>query len=594
MKKRLACALAVLWLAAPPLAQAQSDTAPRIPAAPGVKVPVPPLVAEKPIATSDMDSQLMYQLLVAELSADSGDAGAGLSLILDAAKKTNDAQLYKRAVDLALQQRAGERALQAARDWTKGQPRSLEAHRYLLQILVALNRVAESAEPLKTVLQLTPPSEVLLGFAAIPRAYARVTDKKLAATVAEQAAAGFLTAPETAGAAWTMVARLRLAAGDATGAFEAAKRGQVIDPRAEGPALVALELMDPKLPQAEAQVRQYLEQTPNALPEIRMAYARNLLDAQRYPEAGAQLKIITRDKPDLAEAWLVLGSLQLQDNQLPESEASFKRYVTLVQDSGSGERARGLAQAYLSLSQVAEKRKDFAGAEAWLAKIESPDMLVQAQTRRASVLARQGKLAEARQLISNLPERNEADARAKLLAEVGLLREFKQYKAALDLLEEAVSESPQDTDLIYEQAMLAEKVGELPQMERLLRRVIELKPDSQGAYNALGYSLADRGLRLPEAKKLIQTAVELAPSDPFIKDSLGWVEFRMGNKAEAAKILEAAFQARPDAEIAAHLGEVLWVLNQRDRAMNIWKQGRLLNPENETLLETLKRLRVRL
>ena len=151
-----------------------------------------------------------------------------------------------------------------------------------------------------------------------------------------------------------------------------------------------------------------------------------------------------------------------------------------------------------------------------------------------------------------------------------------------------------DTDLLYDQAMMAEKLGQLPEMERLLRRVIEIKPDAYNAYNALGYSFAERNMRLPEAKQLITKALEFVPNDPFIRDSLGWVEFRLGNNAEALKIFADAFKTKPDAEIAAHYGEVLWAMGQRDKALGIWREGQLLNPENETLLETLKRLKVRL
>jgi Flp pilus assembly protein TadD len=353
--------------------------------------------------------------------------------------------------------------------------------------------------------------------------------------------------------------------------------------------------MDPKLPDAEAVVRKYFEGNPKAMPEIRMGYARALLDAQRYNEAAAQLQVVTRDKPDLPEGWLVLGSLQLQDNQLAQAQASLERYVGLAQQQApEGERNRGLAQAYLSLSQLAEKRKDYAAAESWLAKIENSSDLALAQTRRASILASQGKLDEGRQLIRKLPERSPADARVKLNAEVALLREFKQYKLAHEVLAQALAKTPDETELLYDQAMMAEKLGKLDEMETLLRKVIQLKPDYHHAYNALGYSLAERNVRLPEARGLIQKALEFAPSDPFIRDSLGWVEFRLGNNAEAVRIFEAAYKAKPDAEIAAHFGEVLWAMGQRDRAMVIWKEGRLLNPENETLLETLKRLRVKL
>jgi predicted Zn-dependent protease len=539
-----------------------------------------------------LDAELFYQLLLGELNAGGLEPATGYSLMLDAARKTNDPALYERAVEIAFQSRSGDAALQAARAWKQAHPTSREANRYVLQILVALNRVADSAEPLKADIALADAKERNAMLAGIPRAYARVSDKKLAATVVEQALGEYLANPATASAAWTSIGRLRLAASDTAGAVEAAGRGQAANPRAEGPALLALELMDPKVPQAEPIVRRYLEGKP--LPELRMGYARALLDAQRYAEAARQLQVVTAEKPDYPEAWLVQGTLQLQDNQDTAAEASLKRYLQLAQAQRSGEeRSRGLAQAYLSLSRLAEKRKDYALAGAWLDKIENPQDLVAAQHRRASILARQGKMEEARKLLRSLPDRAPADARTKLLAEVQLLREHKQFKAAYDLLAQAAAKPPFDADLVYDQAMLAEKMNNLPEMERLLRQVIAAKPDYHHAYNALGYSLAERSLRLPEAKELIRKALTFAPGDPFISDSLAWVEFRMGNKTEALRILDTAYKARPDADIAAHLGEVLWSLGQRDRAQAIWKEGLLLNSENDTLQETLKRLRVK-
>lgn len=544
---------------------------------------------------SRLDSALFYQLLLGEVTLQEGEPAAGFALMLDAARKTGDAQLYKRATDIALQSRSGDAALQAAMAWKQAQPASREANRYVLQILIALNRIADTVEPLKQEIRLAPDVERPLAMMAVPRAYARVSDKKLASMVVEQALADYLNSPATASAAWTTVGRLRGSAGDMDGALVAAKRGQAADPQAEGPVLLALEVMDPKRPDAESLVRKYLEGNPQARPEMRMAYVRALLDQQRYAEAATQLQIVTREKPDFPEGWLVLGSLQLQDNRLALAQPSLERYVALVgQQEPQDESKRGLAQAYLSLSQIAEKRKDYAAAEDWLNKIENSSALAQAQTRRASILARQGQLEQGRQLIRQLPERNPGDARLKLNAEVGLLREFKQYQPAYELLAQALTVTPDEADLLYEQSMVAEKLGRLDDMERLLRKVIEIKPDYHHAYNALGYSLADRGVRLPEAKALIQKALELTPSDPFIQDSLGWAEFRMGNSAEAIRIFEAAYKAKPDAEIAAHFGEVLWSLGQRDRARALWKEGMLINHENETLLETLKRLRVKL
>ncbi|NPC57662.1 tetratricopeptide repeat protein [Caenimonas soli] len=556
------------------------------------QTPQPEETASPAPAPTPLDAELFYQLLLGELNARGLEPATGYSLILDSARKTNDPALYQRAVEVAFQSRSGDAALQAARAWKQAHPTSREANRYVLQILVALNRVADSAEPLKADIALSDAKERNAVLSGIPRTYARVSDKKLAATVVEQALGDYLANPATAASAWTSVGRLRLAADDNAGAVEAARRGQAANPRAEGPALLALELMDPKLPQAEPIVRRYMEGKP--LPELRMGYARALLDAQRYAEATKQLQVVTAEKPDYPEAWLVQGTLQLQDNQDAAAETSLKRFLELAQAQRSGEeRSRGLAQAYLSLSRIAEKRKDYALAGAWLDKIENPQDLVAAQHRRASILARQGKMDEARKLLRSLPDRAPTDARTKLMAEVQLLREHKQFKAAYDLLAQAAAKPPFDADLVYDQAMLAEKLDNLPEMERLLRQVIAAKPDYHHAYNALGYSLAERSLRLPEAKELIKKALTFAPDDPFISDSLAWVEFRMGNKAEALRILDTAYKARPDADIAAHLGEVLWSLGQRDRAQAIWKEGLLLNSENDTLQETLKRLRVK-
>lgn len=590
MKKKILWVFCSLWLGAP-LLWAQT----RLPQTPPSATPS---TDASTVTVSALDAELFYRLLVGEITAREGDAGAGFALMLDSARKTNDAQLYQRAVEIALQSRSGDAALQAALAWRQAQPTAQDPNRYVLQILIALNRIPDTLEPLKRGIELTPEAQRSLAISAIPRAYARVSDKKLASSMVENALTTYVINPTTAVAAWTTIGRMRLADGDATGALEAVQKGQSANGQADGPAFVALEIMDPKLPAAEVAVKKYLSDNPKPIPEIRMGYARRLLEAQRYAEAGTQLQTVIKDKPDFAPAWLVLGSLQLQDNQLALAQASLERYVALNlaanQTGEDDEPDRGLAQAYLSLAQIAEKRKDFAGAEAWINKIENSGDMMQAQTRRASILASRGQLAEGRQLIRGLPERNPGDARLKLLAEIGLLRDLKQYQLAYDLLAQASAASPQDTDLIYDQAMMAEKLGQLPEMERLLLRIIAMKPDFYNAYNALGYSFADRNVRLPEAKALIQKALETVPNDPFIRDSLAWVEFRMGNNAEAAKIFADAFKTKPDAEIAAHYGEVLWTMGQRDKALSIWREGQLLNPENETLVETLKRLKVKL
>ena len=196
-------------------------------------------------------------------------------------------------------------------------------------------------------------------------------------------------------------------------------------------------------------------------------------------------------------------------------------------------------------------------------------------------------------LLRELPSDSAEDKRAALMAEVQLLRDAQQLQAAYDLVGTAVAQSPQDGDLLYEQAMLADKLGKTSDMERLLKSLIASHPDYHHAYNALGYSYADRGVQLEEARRLIRKALEFAPNDPYINDSLAWVEFRSGNSAEALRILELAFKAKPDAEIAAHMGEVLWAMGDKERALSTWREGLKIDGDNATLQSTLKRLQAK-
>nr|WP_315491077.1 tetratricopeptide repeat protein [uncultured Rhodoferax sp.] len=542
---------------------------------------------------SNLDGELFYELLVSEMTAQAGDPGSAYALMLDAARKSNSARLYERAIEIAYRARSGDAALQAAQAWARAQPSSKEANRYQLQILLGLNKVAETQEPLKRELASMSPAERAMGISMVPRYFARTTDKKLAANVVEKALAADLNNRTTGPAAWAAIGTMRLQAEDVPGAMDAVKRGVALDPESEDVMLLAVSLIEAKAPAAQALVRKYLGGKPSA--EVRMAYARYAINTQRYDEAYAQIQLLTAEKPDYSEAWLLRGSLELQDAKLPQAEASLKSYIALnpAPKDTAGQTAtmgRGLVQAYLLLSQAAEKDKRLDDAKAYLDQIISPKDALRVQKRYAALLVRQGKLDLAREAIRNVPELQASDALEKVHAEVQLLRDAQQYAKAHELLLQARIRYPDDMELVYDLAMMAEKLGNLDEMEQLLREVIASKPDYHHAYNALGYSLADRNIRLAEAHQLITKALSFAPDDPFIVDSLAWVEYRMGNATEAIRLLQGAYKARPDAEIAAHLGEVLWSVGQKDEASAIWKEGIALNPQNETLRETMRRL----
>ncbi len=558
----------------------------------------PAHTAKQKTATTDVaeegtsaDSHLFYEVFLGEVTTRTGDPGAGYALMLDAARRSHSSQLYQRAADIALQSRSGEYALAAAKAWQEDHPQSREANRYALQILIALNRVSETAAPLQQLIQQAPaPSKVSI-LSAIPQMYGRVSDKAAAARAVQEALKAEIANPSTGAAAWITVGRMRLAAGDQAGSLESLVKAQAIDPAYEGLARLALELLDEGRNEAKPFVTHFLQQQP--APEIRMLYARVLLAQSQFTEASDQLHRVTQDKPDMAEAWLVLASLQVQDQKLAQAAESLRKFMDIAQATGDTEiNQRIMTQAYVLAAQIAEKQGDLKAAQGWLDRIESPNDSFSVQRQRASILAKQGRMHEARALLKELPGSNAEEQRMKLLAEVQLLKEHNQNEEAFRLQGKALSKSPEDNDLAYDQAMLAEKTGRLDVMEKLLRQVIARQPDYHHAYNALGYSLADRGVRLNEAKQLIQKALDLAPGDPFITDSLAWAEFRLGNKAQAQQLLQSAFSKKPDAEIAAHLGEVLWSQGNTEKAKAIWKEGLRLNPDNQTLKETLKRLGV--
>ena len=556
-------------------------------------------------AKSALDAPLFYQLLIGELELRSGQPGNAFEVVLDAARRTKDEVLFRRAADIALEGRAGEQALQASRAWREAVPGSIDAHRYVIQILVALGRATETVEPLQSLIALVPESERNGLIATLPRFFSRTSDRKLAPGVLEQVLQKHLSEPATQVTSNVALGRAWLLAGDTARALDHARRAQAIDAQADGPALLALEV-NPLTREAEALVSAYLQAKP-AGNAIRLLYARVLTAAQRYPDAITQLEAATRVEPQLAPAWLSLGALHLELRHAREAEAALQTYVQLVQaspapsrpvasndddDDGALTPQQGLTQAWLLLAQAAEQRGDFAAAENWLSKIDSPQRALEVQTRRASILARQGKINDARELVRRLPEKTSDDARAKLLAEAQVLRDVKSWSEANAVLASANHRFPNDADLLYEQSMMSEKLNRMEEMEQLLRKVIELKPEHHHAYNALGYSLAERNMRLPEAKALIQKALELVPGEPFITDSLGWVEFRMGNREEALRLLRTAYAARPDTEIGAHLGEVLWITGQRDEARRVLREAQNRDADNDVLRETLARLRV--
>jgi tetratricopeptide (TPR) repeat protein len=545
--------------------------------------------AEPPVQNSNLNAVLFYQLLLGELSVQTGEPGAGFSILLDAARKTKNEALFQRATELALQSRSGEAALQATRSWKSSLPESQEANRYTLQILLALNRVEEAGRALKASLAELPVKEQSAAIGSIPRVFNRVQDRNFAAKVVEQALSSAIQNPETAATAWTTIGRMKRDAGEIQPAAEAARAAHAANRKAPGPIMLALSLLNYVPSEVQPMITQYM--AGDAMPDLRLGYARTLIDMNEMQLAFAQLQQLAKQHPEFAPGWLFLGLIQIDLSQTSQAEQSLKQYIALADKTTDPDLSGGLYEAYLALSQIAQKQSQWALADEWLAKVPPSLDPLKVASRRAALLAQQGRKSDGLKIIEEVKVNSPQEAKMKALALSQWFREDKQISAAFTTVEKALTQFPADPELQSEMAMLCEKLGRFEQMESLLRNLMKLKPSDPHAFNALGYSLADRKIRLNEARELILKAIQLAPRDPFIQDSLGWLEYRAGNNQEALRILEAAFNERPDAEIAAHLGEVHWVMGNKEKASAVWREGLKLKSDNETLLETLKQFK---
>lgn len=549
--------------------------------------PAEPAKVKAP-AQSALDGMLFYQLLLGEMNVREGAPGMGFSMVLDAARKTRDPLLFQRAIDIALQTRSGEAALQAAQTWKRELPGAQEPNRYILQIQLALNRVPEAGQALATSLNELPVDEQIGAIISVPRVFARVNDKAQAAQVVEKALSPFLTRPALAATAWTTIGRMHREADQLPQAIDAALKGHAADKTSQGPLILALSLLNNATPSLKAMLNEAMQGPVSG--ELRLGYARTLIGQRAYADALVQLQQLTQQHPELAQGWLMLGLMQQDMGQVLQAEQHLVRYLDLTKDNKEAEQEAGRGEALLVLSQMAQQKGQMAQANEWLSQIPAGVDPIRLASRRAELLVQQGRTDEARLVLSQIKTATPEQSRRKALVLAQWLREHKQTAAAHEVVQQALTDHPDNPELLTELSLIAEKLKRFDEMEAILRSLMKSYPKDPHAYNALGYSLADRKIRLQEARELVTQAVQLTPEDPYIQDSLGWVEFRMGNHQEALRILQAAYKAKPDAEIAAHLGEVLWTLGKTQEAGTLWREGLLLKPDNETLVETLQRL----
>ena len=533
-----------------------------------------------------LSPEILFKILSSEIAFQRGKWQAGYVTLLSLAQQTRDPRLARRAAEMSLSAKQASEALVAIRLWRELAPESEEANQYFLGFIMLSNNLAEAQPILEQRLKLATPQTRGLMIFQVQRLLARAQDKNAAMTMLEALVAPYMNMQE----AHLALAQAAFANGNSPRAIEEAGLALQLKPDSEL-AILTVAQVAPDKATSEKALTNFLKTYPKAR-EVRIAYARSLIEQKEYDKARSQFEILLKsDKQDVT----TLLALGLLNAQIGDGKAAEKYLTSYVDElAAHPDENRDNTQALLILAQLAVERHDIDSALKWLAKVEPGEAYLDAQLRRAQLIAKRGDIEGARQVLTQIETNGEAEETQVTQVDAQLLLDANRNTDALHVLETALKRYPDNTDLLYDYAMAAEKLDNLPAMESALRKLIKLAPNSQQAYNALGYSLADRNIRLPEALALITKALSLAPTDPFILDSMGWVQFRLGHLTEAETHLRAAYSKLPDVEIAVHLGEVLWVKGQKEEAQKLWREVQTKDPKNAALNSTLTRLHVTL
>lgn len=541
------------------------------------KVIVTKPVPRKPqLPPGELTEQVMFKMMLAEIAVQRGQPHVAVPAYLELARETRDPRIAQRATEIAWNARFVSAAIEAAGIWQQADPESPQARQVLVTLLVNQSQLSEAQPHLEKWLAADR-AAAGQNFAQLSKLFERNQDRAGVLRLMQALAKPYRDVPE----ARLAVAQAALNAGEQQVALDESAAAVKIKPDWELAALFHAQALQRRSnAEALAYLEQYVKANPGAR-DSRLNYARLLANEKRYPEARREFEALLGEFPQNVDVTMAVALLAMQAGDLDAAERQYRRLLEMGYKDPDAVRVQ--------LGQIHENRKNFDEALRWYGAVKDGEQFVPAQARYAGILARQGKLDAARRHLQQLAAKDGPHAVAFVQAEAQLLRDAQAYQDAFDLLGEALARRPDSPELLYDHAMAAEKVNRIAVLETNLRRLIELRPNHAHAYNALGYTLADRNERLDEARGLIEAALKLAPEDPFIIDSMGWVLYRLGRPKEGLEHLQRAYKMRPDAEIAAHVGEVLWVLDRRDEAQKVWGDALKAFPGNDALQNTIKR-----
>ena len=539
-----------------------------------------------------LTSNIVFRILAAEISAQRSAFIPAGKTMLDLAKEVGDVRLARRALEFYLAGGNLAGALESSRLWLRFEPDDAEALSTEMTLSAASGQTSGLTSALRKKIDEARDKTAAIGQAMA--VLGRVPDKRAGLAI-------LITVLQESQARDTLPAHIAIsdlarAAGDAPRALSAAKAALNVAPRSEDAAMRVFEYgLAVDAQQAFRDAQGFAAAHPKAR-RLRLLLATQWAERREFDSAMAELVAMAKLDPEDIDLVFMQGQIAYRAKRLPEARNLLEQYVSRQsqRQSGASDEGSGLVDAYQLLSRIAQDQGFFDDAVRLLDNIQEPSARHNARVRQAAIRAQQGRVDDALAILDTSDPQSLEEEVLTASAGAQMLREAKRPLEAIKRLEAANERMPDTVEIKYELAMMYERNERLNDTERLLREVIALDPGHAHSYNALGYSLADRNQRLPEALKLITRALEIAPNDPFIMDSMGWIKFRLGDYVTAVQYLEKAYRVRPEADIAAHLGEALWMLGQRDAAIEIWKKALAKEADNATLQETIKRLGVRL
>ena len=523
-----------------------------------------------------LTEDILYKLLVAEFAGQKGRLDISVENYLDLARSTRDPKIVERAARIAVYARDDAAALAAARLWVELDPRNPDPHQVLAVMQLRAGNLEQAVAHLQDIFDYSN-GEIDQKLWMIANMLGREKDREAVLAVMETLISSRSDSAEALYAFAHVAARL----GDLERSRELLEKTLALTPGNDNAALSYISILQrlDREQEAIAWLEQNLAKREGDDFALRMTYARLLTDVRRFDEARHQFELLSVQAPDNSDVLYTLGLLHLQDNRLEDAETFFKKL---------SEQGKLTDTVNYYLGRIAEERQDYDEASAWYQGVHKGENYFDAQVKLALLLAKKGEVEEARAHLNLIQTQGDQQAIILVQAEGELLIEEKRYADAIAVYDKAL-EDEYNTDLLYARAMAAEKIGRLDILEADLRTILEHEPDHAQALNALGYTLADATDRYDEAYELIKKALEINPSDFYILDSMGWVLYRLGRLDEAIDYLRRAMSLRADPEVAAHLGEALWVNGARDEAREVWESALKLTPEDAHLLDVIQR-----